>query len=742
MAQLLKEEIVRKRQQSIPDLDAVLSKITHIDTSIDALLKAANPLLVSMDGEENKTIRDALDNIKEKQGFFEEAKKRVERKRKRFQNGTINISICGLMKAGKTTFIKQLTGVDFLPTMDEKCTAVSTAIFYEDTPSPSAELEYFTEKEYVERVINLDLEDLKLPKVTSLSEFARTTIPDSDAFHERDIVNRLKNLKAYRAEIEKKLGMPVQFVNDVSQLKQLIAYPSEKSNDTYAINRQNAIISTIKSCKIFCQFPTGMSDLVILDTAGVDDTNPKVVKDTIRTLEEDTDVLLVMARPVNKPEITKDFEKMWMAFEGLSDEISLNEKMIFVLNWHESVDPDKSNVQVFQKKLIERGVPKRVFCEPVDCSKKDSISVVMNKINSQLEQKLASQDNEVIKKFKDELTNTSNQIWQSLKSIEKTRVVDPAIIGDEATKKFMRWFEGDGETKGFIEKLRIGLDKAVREFKVQNNTLESQKVKVKDVIKELHEKLKNAIPKDADEIKRKGVEKGMAGAFELYLDEMYLIATDYIDKICVIGQEFAPIIQDILAKIFQDAGLNPIMKGATERDKLQSIIDQLPNGSDLSLICQRALNLDEQLYYIIRHKLRPIINLFNPFAWENNVAWKDFQSAVSVLPKEELSKYIVPLDKFQWPHPNEPKDFTVLTDNVSGAMLLLIGNQSSEINNIAIDILEYFRLILGIKEEKDIRNTLLPLKAYFVPEIEEMMKSSENIRQFKVAVESLKTLCN
>lgn len=743
---MLDTQIVKKRKDFAPQIQSLMDTANLLSANIDKVIAAAMPVTNSEpDSPDNARLERYCAELKDVKKSITDLSQRAKVKHRRFDSGVVSVAICGLMKAGKTTLIKNLTDIPELPAFPEKCTAVSTEIIYDKDAEPYAEIDYFREDEYLDRVINTKLKMLNR-SVASLAEFE--TLQMHEWYNEceagtakyltlEDLLNLQKNLK----DIRKYLDQDSKVLNDLSLLGQEIAYPPKATQEESALH--DARVSAAKRCRIYCKFPGGSEHLRILDTAGTDDPNPKVVQDTLLTLGESADALVVASRPCKKPEPGNDFYNFWRKLSELPDEIHFLDRLIFLLNWDRVADADKAHINTHRSILESHGVPSRVFTDAIDCSTPDGAREVMDRVNRHLLDSLVKQDRRGVEKLKSELHQLQNvRLWNLCRELRSVKPVERSTEVSEI-QLFDDWFDGspDPEDYGFIGRLRLALDEAVTRFEKEDQ-FQIQDEELQRVLEKSKDDLKGRLP-EQEEMDKRRILDATTNVFEKYMKEFYLMFSDLADSLADMGQEFAPVIQRTLVQILDDAGLGNLLQGETEAEQLHNLKEMLPEENVLYKVVERALKRNEQIIFVMRHRLRPALNFTNPFRWEDGKAWKEFEQCYKEhgFDKKDLNDF----SSYNGiPHPGKRKELGEIVQNAYDLIHKLAGRPNIEIREIANDVLLDFQLRLGLVEdlEKELKNGLRLLRGRILgTSIETIRRQSEMLARLQTAIETLASQC-
>lgn len=785
---LLNQKIVDNRKQQAPKLKRLSSSCNDLISALTELVDVTKPLISQEEpGADNKKLNKVIKQIEAEIDRLKDLAIRIQRKMTRFESGTVSIAVCGLMKGGKTTFIKKLTGLKELPSFDEKCTAVSTEILWEKTDKSYADIYYFTPEEYVNRVINSNLQAIQAEEVSDLSQFELMDFKvDSyeEGSEERYICQNLITLQKNILIVKENLGNTQRRIDSLDTLKDEIAYP-EMADSQMERQKQSARISTVRLCKIYCDFEGGSENLRLFDTAGVDDINPKVVTDTVKTLAEDTDVIVLTSRPKDAPEPGKDFYRLLYALRNIKDEIKIYDRLIFLLNWHEDIDPKKKNIQTHKHILEENGIPSSVFTEAIDCSKEDGARSVMHRINQHLSEHLESQDRRSIEQIQSSYHEISKiSVWQICKEMKSLKPLDYKSQ-EEEIQLFNKWIISDSTRKGDIEgllpKLRKLLYDEVKRFE-NTSRFKTQQDKLLSVLDEKEKEIQKKLPTQ-EKMNKEAINVGTTNMCEYFMKLLYGQLSELSKSLSEIGEEFAPIIQKVLVSVLSDAGLKPLLSGDTPSEKLKNLKDYLPGNDIFSSAINNALALDNSMGLILKYQLRPCVNIANPFHWSSGRAWHDIttfheknrkvgkSNKENDMPKDGRdpsvgdrlgTNKIAPrsiidsakdkidsildilpnrakeLDAFKegWePSSGKSEDLKRIANNSYNAMHCFLLNQSPDIGDMAMDVILDLQQKLSLTADKileeEIRGVLLPLRGHLLgPTIENIQKQSKLIGQY------------
>jgi len=734
---LLRESIIKTRQDQAPKLKEILDKNKIAIERICNFINAAKPVISDETGPDNKKLKELCSEISSVKTSFEKLNTNIERKYKRFKDGLIGIAVCGLTKAGKSTFLTNLTGIE-LPSSRQICTAVSTEIVYVDENEREyAKIDYYlSEGQFLKEVINPKLEVINIPIVNSIYQFENLDIPKKGETGEKQkMLNELTNLKSVVDIIKSNIGNKSEEIDDFARLKEFIAFPSNDEKQKAEGKEQIGRVYTAKRCTIYRNFEGGSNSLRIIDTSGIDDPNTKVVEDTFRVLEDETDVLLTISRPAD-PDPKNDFIQFWKRLNKLPDEINFIERLIFVLNWDKNRDQNKE-VIIEHRKILENtyGVPMSVFTEPVDCSEKEDALKVMNKVNQFLDDNLQIIDNKNVEKFKSEYHKLYKvKLFKICEELQKLSPTDSSFLEIEI-KEFDKWF------KTFHENLSSNFSEIIKLY-YNHPPFSTNKIKLNDCLNQARPKINEKIPNDRQMNDRLAKSAGKGTVFDDYMKEFYLEFSNVLEDLAKVGESFAPVIQRSILNVLEDAGLHVLMNGNTSQEKIKSIYDTLDDKTtDIAKSLEKIFTLKSQMRMIMRYELRPALNLLNVRLWDDASAWQEFQNLFKD-ESEKVKEKIGIIDLSQFTNKNIVKgnatDMANLINDVYKGFKYILSKQTDKISKIALDLMLDMELRLSWGNEEALRDSLRPIRSIILKErLAPLKEKSDKLSKLRIAIDYL-----
>lgn len=632
MPTLLNQDIVQLRQQKVPQLEDMLESTTSLQQMLEQIMHSP---LVQRKPQEGAQILARLSTLREQ----------LANKTQLFRNGVITVSVAGVEKSGKTTLLKNLTGINNLPTADERCTSVSCEILY--APSASEEgldIIYYTREELqgvVTRQLNYLQQENDLwadgqqftlaPAPDSIEMFACYPLPGISALAEEKrmlyegALSQLQAIKDCLAKHSAKLG-----TTGHDSLDNLNLYASHKTEDNDNVSDLQAIIRKINIRK---HFAGGAPFLRLCDTPGVDDPNPQALSHTFQAIKAETDLLIIANRPGNMPSITQPLAMFLSNLKKLDTSAPLRDRSIFFVNWHRSIDPEQKNANIRIQKVHEKSVfPASSIYGPCDIMSQEAIDAFLNHVNGRLRNDIPRQDNELIQNLTRE--------WKSIQACVRTQVLD--MLRDQAPPmpdemqrdldfKLDAWFDkrfdtssNRNETEYFMGCLRTRMNEKTRGCRT-HATLEDLRGRVKSIRDAKSELIKNWLKENASEEKCKMMIDAHTSPEAEILPKLAEQMTELVQELTAVAEDIGPVIQDDVYQVItealgQDAAAQ-LCPGSTPAEGLGSLCSKLEATSrdeDVAFITRNLrefAGISMQMRCIMRHELRPALNLLDSFRW-------------------------------------------------------------------------------------------------------------------------------
>ena len=622
---LINKEIVEERKRHAPEMRDMLQKAEGL---LGYLRCVNSSPILPYRPEACESLILRLESLCE----------RLRIKANLFDNGMVTVAVAGVEKSGKTTMLKNLTGIDNLPTAAKRCTSVSCEIHYaEEGEREYLEVNYYTPEELL-NVIRTQWEyitgdkgiwhegrEFTLDCPTSLEAFRACTLPSVDnltpenVMSYEDAVGLLHGTRTALASYKNELGKTIEA--DLSTLSDLASHQGES-------NKQPIIRKII----VHKRYEKGSPALRLCDTPGVDDPNPQALERTLLSIREEADMLVVANRPLNMPSITGPLSRFIGKLRHVDQDAPLRDRTIFFVNWHKEVDKEHK----YADERIEEVRKKNVFTDiygPCDVMDEAELDAFLKHLNNRLRAVIPAQDKALLEKLRHELKEV--QVDVSAQVHRAVREMTPQTGDDyrQKNKEFRVWLNSNDQRgaqagENFINRLNSTLvslsTEASKDAKVdelQKRIIEIRDQKIQHVV----ELLKNEL--NADKLGTMLAERRDPSqeALPILLGEMQSV----VEELTEVVQEVGPFIQAQVWKAIESAlGKNVadrLCAGSDERpaERIQALCRRLElnnmNNQSVALLTKSLrsfANISDQMYYITRYELRPALNLLDDFRWQ------------------------------------------------------------------------------------------------------------------------------
>lgn len=759
---LLNQEIVKARQEKAPRLENMLREA---DSLSNVLQQVVHSPLVRNKPQQGESLIARLTELREQ----------LSNKLSLFKNGLITVSVAGVEKSGKTTMLKNLTGIEHLPTDDQRCTSVSCEILYASSPAEEGlDIIYYTREEllgvirrqlsYLRNASDLweDGKQCSLPEtVDSVEAFLGCRLPyiaDISAIKRILYGSALQQLWAIQDAISKyatRLG-----TTGHDSLAGLSQYASHQTANNKVVSDLQPIIRKISIHK---QFEGGSPCLRFCDTPGVDDPNPQAFEHTLHAIKAETDLLVIANRPGNTPSITQPLGVFLSNLKRLDVSSPLRERSIFFVNWHKCVDPDMRNANIrIQEINREKVFPPSSIYGPCDVMDSAALSQFMVDVNSRLRNDIPRQDNELIQNFTREWKSVQAIARQILDELRNQAPPMPASLQRELDAKFDMWFDKQyesgserSETEYFMGALVTRMNEKTQQCR-NHKELQNLAARVK-AIYDAHEKqLKEWLNTEATAEKcRTTIDSGNCPNRNI-LPKLGAKMTAFVQEMAAVAEDIAPVIQeevyDVIAQALGNEIAAQLCPGNTACEKLSTLSHKLEeSGRDTDVLfiaksLKEISDISMQMRCIMRHELRPALNLFDRLRWINN------RRDVLV---EEVSKKIQPEPCKKWlkeaklcsAGQNTPDEFSMFYKKLvaSGFEVVkcVLSHQSSKLAELMEDFMGDACQTLATQDkcQNGWRKGLMPYgNIILAAEWREQAARQESAEQFKALVDSLESV--
>lgn len=297
-------KIILSRKKKLPDVQAKIKQLENLDSEVFSLERIL---------DEFGTVENIPDALKEQAKAFKlrslrsliaESVGSLKLVEKRFDRSTINIGVAGKAGAGKSTLLQTLAGLseEQIPTgRGLPVTAVRSRIFH--SGQRRAIVRFHTEHSFCDEVLKPFYKNIGLDSFPeSISAFADWNFPTTEELNPKEtdarkttLLDRLIRMQKALPSYRQDLGRG-EAVFQLSELKPLVSYPSEKEEDLPNCSRRYL---GVKDVRIECPFPESqVESLGVFDLPGMGEIVPADTMRHAMTFQTEVDLVLLVVRPV------------------------------------------------------------------------------------------------------------------------------------------------------------------------------------------------------------------------------------------------------------------------------------------------------------------------------------------------------------------------------------------------------------------------------------------------------------
>lgn len=294
-----------------------------------------------------------LDNAIE--GKLDELREKATKLLNKLEKNEFEISIVGLEKTGKSSFVNAMIGNDILPSKPGRCTYTSTSIRY---GNDTAIVKFFTKEEFESKFQSalkqlgiknyemytyeaLTLENYKkLFDEVNMSESEKLESGTTGNKDIEEILNNKENIKKFIGSAPKEFRGTNELEDDY--FKSFITEPA------YALAVKEIIIYSDKLDK--------MQNVIIYDVPGFDSPT-QIHKEQTSKKMRDADAIIYIAR-ANQPSLNQPELKMF-AKESDEDGVRIGDKIFVFANkadYTKSKEELQANINEIKTELLDKAI--------------------------------------------------------------------------------------------------------------------------------------------------------------------------------------------------------------------------------------------------------------------------------------------------------------------------------------------------------------------------------------------------
>ncbi|MDY7024464.1 MAG: GTPase domain-containing protein, partial [Cyanobacteriota bacterium] len=459
----LLNNIIQEREKQVPIIERQIENINQIDAATQELRDALDDLL--QHPQVTEQLKSRLQEFGSVSSSWAEeitsAIARLENAKSRFSRQAITIGCSGQARVGKSTLLQTIGNLpeQAIPTgKGIPVTAVRSRLRH--SSESKAILSLRDKKTFLDELIQPFHRELNLPVINSFEDF-RNFDYSSDLATDKTValLGRLKQMQAALPSYEQHLTGRTKIIEDLTQLRPWVAYPTQEEEINLSCSRQYL---AVKNVEIQCSFLLDVEQLILVDLPGLGEVNVDAEEHHVQGLRNEVDLVLLILRPTAQSSFwgDKDGKALNLISQAVEGVSKLGDFLIIVVNHGDDDDPELYKILIndINKQLNENQPNSRYHL--LTCNAKDPNSVreeALVPVLNRLINRLPIMDKEII--------DSSITQWQA--TLEKI-----SIAIDELTI-YLRTFPTQGSREGKVfqkakelrAKLAVELGEEIQELR-------------------------------------------------------------------------------------------------------------------------------------------------------------------------------------------------------------------------------------------------------------------------------------
>lgn len=412
-------DMVRARIQEMNKVKGIITDYQNLRDSMLSEIEEKSGEYYAM-SVENPEFAGALEAASPEECLraVDKAINELELLDKRFSRETINISVIGRARQGKSRLLQAISGLrnEVIPASDgSDCTGAKSVICNDPSRrEATAKVTFYTDYELVAQV-QLYLKELGIPVnlgsasqipllKTRLEEYA-TDLSRKSA-KEQSLFGHLKKYVDHFEEYHDLLGSEID--TDENHIRDYVAQYDSQGNDTFKF-------LGVKEVRIYTKFNySDAGKIVLVDTIGLGDTALGIREKMISTLRNDSDAAILVRLPADTGDhISKEDDELYDFIRDSMGEETLGKWLFAALN----VGPGLGRAGNFKSgDKMEEAYKNRKLnfadIKKVDCSDKEEVQAkLMLPVLEYLAQNLDAVDQGLMEKANKVLESAYNKYF-------------------------------------------------------------------------------------------------------------------------------------------------------------------------------------------------------------------------------------------------------------------------------------------------------------------------------------------
>lgn len=311
--------------------------------------------------------------------------------KQRFGRDTINISVIGRARQGKSRLLQSISGVDnsIIPADNAgDCTGAKSEICNSEG-AVHAQIDFYTEQELVGHIqtyldhlhINRNLGNSS--QIPSLENDLKVVLQRNDlTAKEQSWLDHLTKFVGHYEEYSRFLGT-TKDEKDPAKIRLYVAQYDINNNPTF-------VYLAVKQARIFTEFPyKDAGNIVLVDTIGLGDTALGIREKMLETLKNDSDAAILVRLPAATGDgIREEDNEIYDLIASKMGTDTLDKWLFYVLNVCDKLGNKKSGESMsgaIEKKKLHLAKVLKVDCGNEDSVKEDLLIPILEYLSNNLD---------------------------------------------------------------------------------------------------------------------------------------------------------------------------------------------------------------------------------------------------------------------------------------------------------------------------------------------------------------------
>ena len=295
------DKIIEQRGEQLRVITGYIENVHNINGGINELKDALDNLL--QHPQVTEELKSRLKEFESEStswgGEIVSALERLENAKNRLARKAVTIGCSGQARVGKSTLLQTIGNLpeEAIPTgKGIPVTAVRSRL--QNSYEQKAFLNLRDKKNFIDELIKPFHRELNLPEVYSFEDFKSFDYNQDAVATDTNVglLGRLKDMHAALSSYEMHLNGGIKTVEDLTQLRPWVAYPTEEEEKNLNCSR---LYLAVKNVEIKCSFLVDVEKLMLVDLPGLGEVNVDAEEHHVQGLKNEVDLVLMILRPTD-----------------------------------------------------------------------------------------------------------------------------------------------------------------------------------------------------------------------------------------------------------------------------------------------------------------------------------------------------------------------------------------------------------------------------------------------------------